>query len=1815
MIHILDGQTDALLGFLDGNGDKVFWDDEIEQDVIGKNIKKFTMLSSIPEATHIKDLNRLLVLHERGGWQEFVIYEHEVDDEKLHVYGVGSESGMNRKVIAPTKHEGFTLKQYVDLATSGTEWTAGYIEYAGIKTLTFDTHLLPYDFLTRVETAFKVVELSFRVEIKGSHVIGRYVDAVERIGNAYSGKEFVNAKDLIGVSKKVYNDRIVTALHAIGPEREDGTRLTAFITDEAAFQRWNYKGLHIIAIYEPETEDGDMTLDRLTQLGKAALKKRIDSVVEYSISAVDLAPVFGHEAVYLGDSVRIKDTDFNPPLYAEARIINVKRPIKRVDEDMPGEKEYIIGEVVEFKEEDVLKTFRELQKQYGLRVIKSPTAPPGNSNIIWIKTDPSSTFEVAHTWDGFEWIPITPTEAADIGAETPEGALSQALELYLNIVNTEKAHTDNKYTSIYSNVDLPTGTAKTNLLNAKTGYNTAYTNLINSINAARVDEVTTVAEKIDVDTKYNLYRGALSALATRFEEATRAIEQEKTLNSRFYTWIKYADTPTTGMSDTPEGKKYLGIAYNNETSTESSLYADYSWSLIEGEKGDTGIEGPPGDNGESLYTWIKYADDANGNGISDLPTGKKYLGISYNNLSASESSLRTDYSWSLLEGPQGIQGPSGPNGQTLYTWLKYGDSPTTGMSDVPTGKKYIGLAYNKTTPTESSTYADYAWSLIEGPTGPTGSQGIQGPVGPNGEITYVWIKYADTPTTGITDSPTGKKYLGIAYNKLTQTESTNYADYSWSLIEGPQGIAGPTGSQGIQGPQGPQGQTLYTWLKYADSPTTGMNDLPSGKAYIGLSYNKTTATESTIYGDYTWSLIKGETGNTGVQGPSGPNGESLYTWIKYGTSATGAGLTDNPANMTYIGVAYNKPTITESTTAADYTWSLIQGPQGPTGATGAQGIQGLQGIQGPTGATGIQGPVGANGVSSYTHIAYATNATGTTGFSVSDPVNKTYIGMYVDSTPADSTNPALYNWSLIKGADGSQGIQGPPGANGQTSYLHIAYATNSTGSTGFSTTDPVGKTYIGTYTDFVSADSSNASVYAWSLIKGDTGATGPTGATGSQGVQGPPGANGQSLYTWIKYADTVAGAGMTDTPAGKTYIGLAYNKVTATESLTATDYAWSLIQGATGNTGADGVTYYTWVKYGDSASGAGLSDSPTGKTYIGLAYNKTSSTESTTAADYTWSLIKGDTGATGATGAQGPAGELNLINNPNNSGNVTGWVGTTYATTPFVDGRTVGVALSTSAASVMRSSDYFEIETNKMYEFSVWLKRDNINTNYFGITVINAAGANIGVYPIAVATGVKTATLNTNPYFWSGAQSANAWVRHVGYIIPAGVDLTDPELIKALGENVTTIYQFPGDADRALMRIGNYNNTVTSNQHIAFPLVKEVDVSILQANKAKNEALRTGTFVDGWSYQGTIEIDGGKLRADTVDAAILKGGTVIAGDIIFEGELRGATGTYSGRVNIGDYLTQGNVVIDSEIVNGAYVRVQSKPTGNIDNATILQAGTMAVDWYDAGTGIRHTSRLKQIGAILGLYPEKIGTTAATTFDIDLDEVQVKKFTTSGKVIVAINDDAITLNYPTGDNAYLAYTENGIRKAYVGYGGNGATQFTLQNDNANGSHTLMGPTGGHRVDIDTNGSDGHTRIRGSIGPIIKFLKTAETIQFRNFADSAYASIVSSGHTTVSKREYKKNISLYEGDGLGEIVTTPIREWQYNSDFEWEIKRLGIIVDEAPLEVLDLTGEGVDSYAMAALAWRAIQQLSEKLTTAVETIQTLEGKIQILEEAAI
>jgi len=207
---------------------------------------------------------------------------------------------------------------------------------------------------------------------------------------------------------------------------------------------------------------------------------------------------------------------------------------------------------------------------------------------------------------------------------------------------------------------------------------------------------------------------------------------------------------------------------------------------------------------------------------------------------------------------------------------EYDDFATYSFGDVVSyqGSSYIFAASTAVVGEEPGTGP--SWALLAS-VGATGPQGVAGAIGADGTTTYTWIRYADDALgTGISNSPTGKAYIGFAYNKATIAESNIPADYAWSLVQG------ADGNTGVAGPAGADGTTTYTWIKYsANVDGTGLTDLPQANtAYIGIATNKTTASESAIKTDYIWSQWLGPTGNTGatgITGAAGTNGTHGYT--------------------------------------------------------------------------------------------------------------------------------------------------------------------------------------------------------------------------------------------------------------------------------------------------------------------------------------------------------------------------------------------------------------------------------------------------------------------------------------------------------------------------------------------------------------------------------------------------------------------------------------------------------------------------------------------------------------------------------------------------------------------------------------------------------------------------------------------------------------------------------------------------------------------------------------------------------------------------
>ena len=343
-----------------------------------------------------------------------------------------------------------------------------------------------------------------------------------------------------------------------------------------------------------------------------------------------------------------------------------------------------------------------------------------------------------------------------------------------------------------------------------------------------------------------------------------------------------------------------GYVLTGEMNTaEYDVLAEPGRDGTDGINGTDGVPGAPGKDGKTYYTWIRYADDAQGNGISNDPTGKAYIGLAYNKETAVESNNPSDYKWSDIKGEPGVPGAVGADGKTYYTWIAYSDNADgSGMYQQPNDNtKYIGIAVNKETATESSNPADYTWSQFKGSKGDKGDGYTQmgqfktGMVVPKmgvvsmGGGSYVAKASTTNPPLWVWTDNAGNRFT-FADGGYVLTGEVNTAEYDvWAEkgepgkdgTDGKDGEDGKDGKPGEQGIQGLQGCILRQ-SEWRNDGVEYRNDesLTSGTRYIDVVVKRDNGTAT---GWRAYKCLQTHTSNVS----NGP-GNTSY-WIEFGTNS------------------------------------------------------------------------------------------------------------------------------------------------------------------------------------------------------------------------------------------------------------------------------------------------------------------------------------------------------------------------------------------------------------------------------------------------------------------------------------------------------------------------------------------------------------------------------------------------------------------------------------------------------------------------------------------------------------------------------------------------------------------------------------------------------------------------------------------------------------------------------------------------------------------------------------------------------------------
>ncbi len=349
MIHVLNFNSE-IIDFIRKDDLAVIRAEYTRSKEDKSEMLNITLLSE--RAEHFKERNRVIIQDKTNAYREFIINRIEEEGKYLEIECDASyvEDIGKAKPIPAGKFTKMTVNEALSETLRDSGWEEGLCEYGGIKSMSWTSVRTPHEMISQLTTTYKL-EPDYEIEIEGNEVVKRKVNMLQP-KPLFEGKEIVYGKDLISMKRTVDMSEVKTALYAEGPEKEDGSRISVAIVDKDAQEQFGLPERYLWGFYEPESDDQNMTLERLTTLTKTELNKRKSSALSYEIEAFDLEKEYPHEIIRFGDIVRIKNPDYTPSLYAESEVIGFTHEL------ISDELTWNFGNIVEYKEDDLLKYFR-----------------------------------------------------------------------------------------------------------------------------------------------------------------------------------------------------------------------------------------------------------------------------------------------------------------------------------------------------------------------------------------------------------------------------------------------------------------------------------------------------------------------------------------------------------------------------------------------------------------------------------------------------------------------------------------------------------------------------------------------------------------------------------------------------------------------------------------------------------------------------------------------------------------------------------------------------------------------------------------------------------------------------------------------------------------------------------------------------------------------------------------------------------------------------------------------------------------------------------------------------------------------------------------------------------------------------------------------------------------------------------------------------------------------------------------------------------------------------------------------------------------
>ncbi|MFZ7905735.1 phage tail spike protein [Staphylococcus hominis] len=600
-IHVLDF-NDNIIDFISQSDDALI-NAEMSMNVEEKT-ETFDFTIENTRAEKLRERNRIIAQDNNGTFREFIII-HIADNfdgtTEIECNASYLEDLKTAKPIKPGKFEAHTTTQALLKTLADTGWeVSDDTEYGGNRTTSWTSHTNPFDLIYMLCTTYSMVP-SFYIELGAHTVEHRYV-SITKPKNLFKGKEITKGKDLTGMTRTIDLSEVKTALFAVGPEKEDGSRIETVVVDDEAQEIFGLPNRYIWDVYEPETEDENMTLKRLTTLAKTELNKRNQAAISYEVSSIDIHKYYNDVTVDLRDIVRVKDRDFRPPLYIEAEVIGIKYNW------LADESEFTFGNVIEYEETKLREFFTrklgEITKkindnisnvntivsdvvagelEYYERKIFKGAEPPENpqNDTLWYDTSNPDVAVLRRYWDG-EWITQTADDVEKIGGLRREQVMYRDLNNSFINLTIQHSKLQNDVYDVLNSEYLVDDDLKGNLNQALLDVDNVYQEI--KTNLESMDEDTaTIGKLVDTQTLFTVYREKLQTLYKYVTDAKISIDKRLKLLQSQYTDEKFNDamdkiaqTLPNGRWDSENQQLYADIPNRNEVENLKTTLQEYT---------------------------------------------------------------------------------------------------------------------------------------------------------------------------------------------------------------------------------------------------------------------------------------------------------------------------------------------------------------------------------------------------------------------------------------------------------------------------------------------------------------------------------------------------------------------------------------------------------------------------------------------------------------------------------------------------------------------------------------------------------------------------------------------------------------------------------------------------------------------------------------------------------------------------------------------------------------------------------------------------------------------------------------------------------------------------------------------------------------------------------------------------------------------------------------------------------------------------------------------------------------------------------------